>query len=115
MHGWCEIRPFSGETRLFNVFAPTFLYMKSKHEDDNQKLKQSEELHPIQLFRHFLEVLTPDPVEMEIDPPWQLFHDILGGKKITFTVGLDLRRYYGSPAQLRAFDHDASASHTSEH
>ena len=75
--------------------------MKSKPQDDNQKLKQLEELHPIQLFRYFLEVLTPDPVEMEIDPPTQLFNDILDGKvKITFGVGLHLGRYYGSCALL---------------
>jgi plasmid maintenance system antidote protein VapI len=75
--------------------------MKSKLQNDNQKLKQSEELHPIQLFRYFLEVRTPDPVEMEIDPPTQLFNDILQGKvKITFGVGMRLGRYYGPCAQL---------------
>ena len=70
-------------------------------QNDNPKLKQLEELHPIQLFRYFLKVLTPDPVEMEIDPPTQLFNDILEGEvKITFGVGMQLGRYYGSCALL---------------
>ena len=78
---------------------------KAKQQDDNQKSKQlleEEELHPIQLFKkYFLEGLTPDPVEMEIDPPTQLFNDILGGKiRFTFVVGLRLGRYYGSCALL---------------
>jgi hypothetical protein len=70
--------------------------MKSKL-DDNQKLKQLlGELHPIQVFKkYFLEGRTPDPVEMQIDPPTQLFNDILGGKiTFTFAVGLHLDRYY---------------------
>jgi plasmid maintenance system antidote protein VapI len=70
-------------------------------QNDNPKLKQLEELHPIQLFRYFLKVLTPDPVEVEINPPTQLFNDILEGKvKITFGVGMRLGRYYGSCALL---------------
>lgn len=77
---------------------------KAKQQDDNQKSKQlleEEELHPIQLFKKYLEGLTPDPVEMEIDPPTQLFNDILEGKiRFTFVVGLRLGRYYGSCAQL---------------
>jgi len=73
--------------------------MKSKHQDDNQ-------LHPIQLFRYLLEVLTPDPVEVEMNPPTQLFNDILEGKvKITPGVGMRLGRYYGSCAQLLLVDY----------
>jgi hypothetical protein len=78
--------------------------MKSK-PDDNQKLKLLlGELHPVQVFKkYFLEGLTPDPVEMEIDPPWQLFNEILEGKKITFAVGLHLDRYY--PGALRLVEY----------
>ncbi|HAF15455.1 MAG TPA: hypothetical protein DCK99_17520 [Blastocatellia bacterium] len=81
--------------------------MKSKPQDDNQKLKQLlGELHPIQVFKKdFLEGLTPDPLEMEIDPPTQLFNDILEGKvKITFAVGLHLGRYFG-PRALRLVEY----------
>src|SRR5690242_5757472 len=76
--------------------------MKSK-PDDNQKLKLLlGELHPIQVFKkYFLEGRTPDPVEMQIDPPTQLFNDILAGKvKITFAVGLHLDRYYPGARRL---------------
>jgi plasmid maintenance system antidote protein VapI len=38
---------------------------------------------------------------MEIDPPTQLFNDILEGKiRFTFGVGMRLGRYYGSCALL---------------
>jgi hypothetical protein len=78
--------------------------MKSK-PDDNQKLKLLlGELHPIQVFKkYFLEGLTPDPVEMKIDPPTQLFNEIIEGKKITFAVGLHLDRYY--PGALRLVEY----------
>ncbi|SRR5216684_2770923 len=76
---------------------------KAKQQDDKQKLKLLlGEMHPSQVFKkYFLEGLTPDPVEMEIDPPTQLFNDILEGKiTVTFVVGLRLGRYYGSRAAL---------------
>jgi plasmid maintenance system antidote protein VapI len=76
---------------------------KQQYDDLKRKLKQlSGEMHPSQVFKkYFVESLTPDPVEMEIDPPTQLFNDILQGKvKITFPVGMQLGRYYDSCAQL---------------
>jgi plasmid maintenance system antidote protein VapI len=74
---------------------------KAKQQDDKQKLKLlSGDMHPSQVFKkYFLERLTPDPVEMEIAPPAQLFSEIIERKvKITFEVGLRLGRYYGSRA-----------------
>ena len=64
------------------------------------------EMHPSQVFKkYFLEGRTPDPVEMQVDPPTQLFNDILEGKvKITFAVGLHLGRYFG-PRALRLVEY----------
>ncbi len=76
--------------------------MKSKL-DDNQKLKQLlGEMNPGQVFKkNFVERLTPDPVEMEIAPPGQLFNEVIEGKvKITFAVGLVLDRYYPRARRL---------------
>src|SRR5260370_42232799 len=79
--------------------------MKSKL-DDNQKLKQLlGELHPIQLFKkYFLEGRAPDPVEMQIDPPTQLFNDILEGK-ITFTFAVGLHLYRDHHGALRLVEY----------
>ena len=67
-----------------------------------KQLKQlSGAMDPGQVFKkYFVERLTPDPVEMEIAPPAQLFSEIIEDKvKITFEVGLRLRRYFGPRAQ----------------
>src|SRR5215472_2637922 len=76
---------------------------KAKQQDDKQKLELLlGEMHPSQVFKkYFLERLKPDPVEMEIDPPTQLFNDLLEGT-VTFTyeVGLRVGQYYGSCALL---------------
>jgi plasmid maintenance system antidote protein VapI len=82
---------------------------KVKKQDDDlikklklmKKLKQLPgDMRPGQVFKkYFVQRLTPDPVEMEIDPPTQLFNDIIEGKlKITFEVGMRLSRYFGPQA-----------------
>jgi len=76
---------------------------KANQQDDKQKLKLLlGEMHPSQVFKkYFLESLEPDPVEIQIDPPKQLFNDILEGKiTFTFEVGMRLGRYYGWRAAL---------------
>ena len=73
-----------------------------QHDDPIKQLKQlSGKMNPGQVFKkYFVERLTPDPVEMEIAPPAQLFSRIIEGKvKITFEVGLLLGRYFGSCVQ----------------
>ena len=66
-------------------------------------------MHPSQVFkRYFVERLTPDPVEMEIAPPGQLFSEISEGKvKITFAVGLLLGRYFDPRRVLWLVDYQA--------
>jgi plasmid maintenance system antidote protein VapI len=85
-----------------------------------KQLKQlSGEMHPSQVFKkYFVERLTPDPVEMEIAPPAQLFSEIIEGKvKITFGVGLLLGQYFG-PGVLELVDYqrlyDGQMDRTSE-
>jgi|SRR6266849_2851406 hypothetical protein len=81
---------------------------KAKQHDDQMKLKQLlEDMHPSQVFKKYvLERLTPDPLEMEIAPPGQLFNEISEGKvKITFEVGLDLGRYFFDPGVLWLVDY----------
>ncbi len=79
-----------------------------QHDDPMKQLKQLlGEMHPSQVFKkYFVERLTPDPVEMQIAPPAQLFGEIIEGKvKITFAVGLLLGRYFGSGAALWLVDY----------
>jgi hypothetical protein len=80
--------------------------VEMKYEEDFKKLKRLvNETCPGQAFKKlFVERRKPDPVEMEIAPPGQLFNEVIERKvKITFEVGLILDRYY--PRALRLVEY----------